>query len=328
MGKYLSGSLDVGAELDEEPMGPVIDEDEEESSSFEEDFGDLIRKELGDDVPSDEPSETPQEIKIEPAKEAPIIEEKEELPEIVPVAKPEPKKEVPKAEPIKKVAPKKEVAKAKPVKKAEPKPKPAKKPATKKVAKPKKTKVKKVSKPVEKKAPVVAPTPTPEPIPQPASQPSRSPNTRIFMFLILLLIATGVVYAVGSIFSTDEGAFACAVGFVDDKEGASLAWSESNAVSKYWLGEAFQTNDVVESQEILHMLACEDTFLSTLSEPASYAACETPQVYLIVDEQSISDNVIATSDEFSVLSRLLAGEEVDGFELEYELDDVTAWKVN
>jgi hypothetical protein len=300
--KY-SGSLDVGAELDDEKRKPVIDDSEdgeETASSQDDDFNELIRKELG------EPEKPRKEIMIEPAAEVPKVEPKPEVKEIKIEKKVEPKVEKAPEPKIEKkvVAPKIEKKPAKVEKKpVAPAPK---------VEKPKVEKPK-----VEKREPKIE---------------TRKPagGNRIITILILLLVAAGAVYAVSALRSTkDSAAMGCASQYVDDRGGISLAWGDASSVEQYWLKQAYEATSETEAARIFHMLACPEAFLSPFSDPNGYVNCKTPSVYVIVDSQALKDNPVASLDSSSVLSKLASQKNSTTFSLKYALSEpsVSAWEV-
>ncbi len=348
-----------------EKRKPLIDDSEpQKEHSLEDDFNDLIRRELGGPEPK-------KEIVIEPVAPKPVRPEPAVIIEPVkPVVKPEVKKvDVPKVEKkveVKKVeTPKVEVKKVevKPAPKVEAKPVPkvvpvkvAPKPEPKVVAKPE-------PKVVAKTAPK---TFTPKPVPKAVSKPApkkvepRKVSTpvkaapkaekvepkvehhvahhqkdsefkwgRWVALAILLLVAMLAVFAVGAFKnSKDSAAIDCAVAYADGK-GESLSWSDSSAVEQYWLRKAFEAHSEVEASEIAHMLACDEAFLSTLSDPAGYANCKTPQVYVVVDDRTLGDNPAARLDSESILGKFNAEATMKKFTLAYKLTEpsVRAWKV-
>ena len=340
-----------------EKRKPLIDDSEpQKEHSLEDDFNDLIRRELGGPEPK-------KEIVIEPVAPKPVRPEPAVIIEPVkPVVKPEVKKvDVPKVEKkveVKKVeTPKVEAKKVevKPVPKVEPKPVPkvvpvkvAPKPEPKVVAKtaPKaftpKPVPKAVSKPVPKK---VEPRKVSTPVKAAPKAEKVEPKVehhvahhqkdsefkwgRWVALAILLLIAMLAVFAVGAFKnSKDSAAIDCAVAYADGK-GESLSWSDSSAVEQYWLRKAFESHSEVEASEIAHMLACDEAFLSTLSDPAGYANCKTPQVYVVVDDRTLGDNPAARLDSESILGKFNAEATMKKFTLAYKLTEpsVRAWKV-
>jgi|GEM_PF-6835972 len=325
--KY-SGSLDVGEELDEENKRPPVidDSDDGEETSAEDDFNDLIRRELGDITPQPKKKDEPkQEITIEPVKEVPKIEPK---PEVKPAPKPKVvKTEAPKAEAkIEKPVEKKEIPKPAPKveKKVEPK-KEIKKPEPKKVEKP----APKVKKEEPKKPEVKKAEPKKEPPKASRSEPA-SKGTRWMTLIILLLVAAGAVYAVHALRNgKDNAALGCASSYASQRGGISLSWHDASSVEQYWLKQAFESASELEAARIFHMLACPDAFLSTLSDPAGYVNCPAPSTYIIIDEHTIEDNPIAALDDGSVLTKLASGKASRHFALKYNLaqPSVTAWEV-
>lgn len=327
--KY-SASLDVGEQLDEEKpkkRAPVIDDSEDVEQtehSLEDDFNELIRRELADKPKKKEPKE----IMIEPVavKEPEIVIEK-------PVEKPrrpakaEKKVEVSEAPKIE-VEPQVEKPEPKIVPTPEVKPKLVeKKPQPKKIAvKPEPKKIERPEpKKVEKKEKVSKPEPKAERNPAPTPK-----SNRIMTLLILILVAAGAVYAVNALRNgKDAAAMGCASDYVDDRGGISLAWHDASTVEQYWLRTAFETNSEIEAARIFHMLACPDAFLSTLSDPLGYVNCPTPAVYVIIDEHTLKDNAMAALDEQSVLTKLNAANSAKYFTLKYVLDEpaVRAWEV-
>ena len=318
--KY-SGSLDVGEELDEEnKRPPVIDDDDgEETPSAEDDFNDLIRRELGDITP--QPKKKEAEVKIEPAKEVPKVEE-------IKIEKPAPKpirvKEVPKIVP-KFVKPEPKIVKAE-VKKEVPK--------VKEVVKVKKETPKPTPKPVPKVMPKAPKVVKAELRKAEKSEPKRevkqSSGTRWLTLLILLLVAAGAVYAVHALRTgKDDAALGCAMSYASQKNGVSLAWKDANAVEQYWLKSAYESTSELEAARIFHMLACPDAFLSTLSDPAGYLNCKTPVTYVLIDQQTLDENPIAAFGNTTVLTKLNTGKASKNFILKYQLTTplVSAWEV-
>lgn len=273
----------------EKKRKPVIDDTPEpQKTSAEDDFNDLIRREL-EGKPEPKPAKP---IKIEPAKEVPKVE-----PKVVKSRKPIMAQR----------------AKVKPFSR---KPKP-------KVIKPRVPK--KIDPPKE------APTPDPEPSTPVYTPPPSSPGrSRWMSLLIIILIAVGAVYGMNALRnSDDDGAFDCAVDYVDGQSGTPVIWDEANAVERFWLRNAYESNDAVKSARIFHMLACEEAFLSTLSEPSAYKNCVTPPVFVIIDESALSENPAAALDENSVLTKLANEGVLRGFDLVYRLSDpdVSAWQI-
>lgn len=293
---------------------PLIDDSPEKiEHSLEDDFNELIRRELADDVPKKA------EIKVEPAKEVPKVEEpKRDAPETKRAPQKTEQRPEPKRAPVARAPPKKVAERVQP-KKVESKPEP-----------------KKVERNEPKKDPRVHPKrhveqPKKE-SPAPAPNPVEGPRTgRWFTMLILLLVAVGAVYAVSALRNNkDASALGCAAAYVQDHSGVSLLWADANAVERYWLRQAFETSSEKESAEILHMLACDEAFLSTLSDPATYVDCATPPVYLVVDSATLSENPVAALGQETVLAQLVAGKPLKQFKLTYSLDElgVSAWEVS
>ncbi|HSU72943.1 MAG TPA: hypothetical protein VLJ21_03785 [Candidatus Binatia bacterium] len=320
--KY-SGSLDVSKELDEdEPKrSPVIDDSEDASEhSLEDDFNELIRRELGEPKKKAEPKK---DITIEPVKEAPKIQEPDitiEKPAEKP-RKPEKKIDVIKVE--------KKALEPKPIAKPAPKPK-----LVEKKPEPKNVTVKPEPKKVERHEPKAPKVEKVEKTSEPKKTKKDSPtpwSNRIITLVILILVAAGAVYAVNALRNgKDAAAMDCASDYVDDRGGISLAWSDASTVEQYWLRQAFESTSELEAARIFHMLACPDAFLSTLSDPSGYANCPTPPTYVIVDDQTVKDNAMAALDDQSILTKLNAGTGTKYFSLKYALDspDVHAWEVH
>lgn len=293
---------------------PLIDDSPDEMEhSLEDDFNELIRRELADDAPK--------EIKVEPAKEVPKVEisdEKRDAPKQEPkrVPKDVPKPE-PKRAPVARAPPKKVAERVQP-KKVESKPEP-----------------KKVERNEPKRDPRAHPKRHVEPAkketPPQAPAPVNGPRTgRWFSLMVLLLIAVGAVYAVSALRnSKDAGALGCAAAYVQDHSGVSLLWADANAVERYWLRQAFETSSGQEAAVIFHMLACDEAFLSTLSDPAAYVDCVTPPVYVVVDSATLSENPVAALGAETVLAQLVAGKSLRQFKLAYALEEpgVSAWEV-
>ncbi len=304
-----------------EKRKPLIDDSEPEEHSLDDDFNDLIRRELSDGTP-------PEKIKIEKPVfiESPKkIEAKAEIKkaEQKKVDEVKPKKEI-KIEPVKKQTPKKIMIEKVEPKKIEPKvvavkPQPRKietKPEPRKVerhelkvAEPQKTRVE------ESTAPAYDDTP-------------KGFGKWVAVLLVLLVAAAGV-YAVSAIRNgKDAAAVDCATAFAEER-GASLSWSDANSAEQYWLGKVYETHSELEAVEILSMLACPDAFISTLSDPAAYSACPVPVTYVIIDERALSENPIARLDAESILAKLNAKVSLTRFKLAYELTEpsVAAWKM-
>jgi hypothetical protein len=338
--KY-SASLDVGEELDNESpkkkRQPLIDdsEPEQDKPSLEDDFNDLIRRELGEEAPK-------KPVKAEAAVEAPVI-------------KIEPVKEVPKVDrpvkPVKEIKiekiqskptrpePKLVKAETRPMPKVEVKPEPKKVEQPKPKPEPKKVEVRVEKKPEVKKAePKVEKKPTPKVESKRAEQKKteskREPgswSTRWAILIVLILIAGGAVYAVNALRNgKDAAALGCAAGFVDQKSGVSVSWNDASAVERYWLRQAFESDNELDAARIVHMLACDQAFLSTLSDPNGYSSCPTPATYLIVNEQALADNPVAALDNSSMLTKLASDATLKQFTLAYKLSDpsVRAWSVS
>jgi len=302
--KY-GASLDVGSDMDKErKRKPVID-DTPEVKKADEDFNDLIRKELGE-------SPKKPDIKIEPARKAIKIEPARKSIRIEPARKP--------------------VERAKAV----PKGSQTRKPIMAQRAKIKPFSSRKQPKAITPRVPKqTKPTPATPPndgIPlQPSDLPIQPKSSgRWVSLLVMLLVAVGAVYAMGTLRGSDDAdSFACASSFVDEQGGISLTFSDANAVERFWLRNAYESDDAVKSARIFHMLACEEAFLSTLSDPSAYANCSTPPVYVIVDEETLDANPVAALGEETILSKLATYGSINSFELVYRLEtpDVSAWEV-
>ncbi|MBI4151037.1 hypothetical protein HY492_02845 [Candidatus Woesearchaeota archaeon] len=315
-----------------EKRKPLIDDSEPKNeASLDDDFNDLIRRELSDDAPA-KPVEAKPGVVIEPVKK--------------PELKPEIKKVEIKAEPKK--------VEVKPELKKEIKIEPAKKPTPKKIAiEP----VKKIERPQPKKVEpkLVAVKPQPRRVetkPEPRKverhelkvaehkKESPEPATPVYddtpkglgkwvAVLLVLLVAAAAVYAVSAIRNgKDAAAVDCATSYAEER-GASLSWADANSAEQYWLSNVYETHSELEAVEILRMLACPDAFISSLSDPAAYSACPVPDIYVVIDERALSDNPIARLDAESILAKLNAKAPLTRFTLAYELADpaVTAWKV-
>ncbi len=305
---------------------PVIDDSPEPNQhSLDDDFNDLIRRELSDDAPKSsepkpapviEPKVEPKPVKIEPVKKEIKIEPVKKVERPVPAKKVEieAKKPEPKKAEVKKVEPKVVAVKPQP-KKVETRPEPRKVERAK--VEPKKVEPRKAE---AKSEPIRG---------APAYDDEPKGLGKWIAILLVLILAAAAVYAVGALRSgKDASGLECATEYADAR-GTTLSWSDASSVEQFWLTKAFETKSEAESVEILHMLACESAFISTLSEPAGYSSCPTNDIFVVVDESALSDNPIARLDKDSVLAKLNTESTLVRFTLAYKLTDpnVRAWKI-
>jgi hypothetical protein len=322
--------VNVVADENNKRRKPLIDDSEPQSEhSLDDDFNDLIRRELGEESPKKKEPE----IMITPAREE--VKRPEPKIEVVPV-KPEPRPEpiikketikpVAKPAPVKKVEIKKAPVKPIPVKKVEPKVVAVK-------AQPKKVETKAEPRKVERHVPsqpkVVNRATGPVQPRQDAYDDTPRFGKYVAMIIVLVLLAVGV-YAVGAMRSnTGEAGLGCASTYVDQRSGVELSWADASPVEQSWLRKAYEESSEAKAAEIFHMLACDDAVLGTLSDPAAYSKCPTPNVYVVVDERTLSENPTASLDSKSVLALMHSDNALKQFTLVYKLaePDVRVWKI-